>query len=176
VFVPDISLLQSDFEMESEESRIPSFFLTVSLILLILSVGSYIGLYFYVSTLKDTLDQTVVSIKNLNLQDTSTTVGKLNRIGGQLEVLKQLRNEHYDASSFLDVLSGSVHPRVYYKNANFDMKNKTIKVDGVAANPASLSSQVGIYFEDDKISEYKISDVSLDGGNSVIFKASLKVK
>ena len=174
--MPDISLLQSDLEMESEESRIPSFFLTVSLILLILSVGSYIGLYFYVSTLKETLDQTVVSIKNLNLQDTSTTVGKLNQIDGQLAVLKQLRNDHYDVASFLGVLSDSVHPRVYYKDAHFDMKDKTISVEGIAANPASLSKQVSIYYEDDKISEYKISDVSLDGSNNISFKASLKVK
>jgi hypothetical protein len=174
--VPDISLLQNDLEVETEESRIPSFFLTVSMTLLIISIGAYIGLYFYVSTLKGALDQSVLAIKNLSLKNTSNVVEKLNGAEGQLAVLKELRIVHSDASIFLDVLANSVHPRVFYKNASFDLKNKLIEVDGLAANSSSLSKQVIIYFKDEKIDEYSISDVSLDGFDGIGFRAKLKVK
>ncbi len=174
--MPDISLLQNDLEVEAEESRIPSFFLTVSMIILIISIGAYIGLYFYAVTLKDALEQSVLAVKNLSLENTATTVERLNGVEGQLEALKELRLAHSDASVFLDVLANSVHPRVFYKNAFFDLKNKVIEVEGLAANSSSLSKQVIIYFKDKNIDDYSISDVSLDGFDGVSFKAKLKVK
>ena len=174
--MPDISLLQSDLELDAEESRIPSFFLTASIILLIISIGAYVGLYFYVATLKDTLDQSVLAIKNLSLKNTSTVVEELNGAEGRLAVLKELRVTHSDASVFLNVLASSVLPGVYYKNASFNLKNKMIEVDGLAQNSSSLSKQVIIYFKDKNFDKYSISDVSLDGLNGVAFKAKLKVK
>ncbi len=174
--MPDISLLQNELELEAEESRIPSFFLTISIIILIISIGAYIGLYFYVATLKSTLDQSILAIKNLSLENTSTTVERLNGIEGQLAVLKELRAIHSNASVFLGVLADSVHPRVFYKNAFFDLRNKIIELEGLAVNSSSLSKQVMIYFNDEKIKDYSISDISLDELKGVNFKAKLKLK
>jgi len=174
--MPDISLLQSDLEVEAEESKIPSFFLTVSIILLIISIGAYIGLYFYVATLKDALNQSISALENLSIENASTVVEDLNKAGGTLMVLKELRMAHSDASKFLDVLSASVLPGVYYKNASFNLKDKTIEAEGLAQSSSSLSKQVIVYFNDKNIEKYSISDVSLDEFEGVKFKVNLKVK
>ncbi len=159
--MPDISLLQSDVEIEAKESKISGIFLTTSIIFLIISAGSYIGLFFYNSILTENLNQVAESIKNLNIENTSSEIGRLNEVEGQLSVVENLRKNHADPNKLLSVISSSIHPRVYYENTDFDVMRGKVELIGVALNPKSLSEQVSLYFKNKDISSYEISDISL---------------
>lgn len=173
--MPDISLLQSDIEIEAKESKISGIFLTISIIFLIISTGSYIGLFFYNSILTDNLDQVIESIENLNLENASNEVGKLNEVEGQLSVIQSLRKNHVDSNKLLAVVSGSVHPKVYYKNTDFDVMRNKVTLTGVALNPRSLSEQVNLYSKNKNILDYEISNISLVD-NGVKFSILLNIK
>ncbi len=172
--MPDVSILQTDTELQVKESKIPGFFMTASVLALLVSIGAYIGLFFYNKILLERLSQLDSAIENLNIEAASTKVEVLNKIEGQVNILKKLRSEHTNANEIFDVLAKTIHPRVYYKSAKMDLKNKVVEVQGQAFNPASLSRQVSIYTKSEKIQKYKISNVKLkDGG--VSFLATLNI-
>ncbi|MBI3671758.1 hypothetical protein HY249_03120, partial [Candidatus Azambacteria bacterium] len=117
------------------------------------------------------------SIKSLNIDSASTQVGKLHQIDAQLAAIQRLRSGHTDAAKIMNAVAKSVHPNVYYEKGDFDLKKNIVDLGGVAGNPTSLASQVGIYTNSKEISEYKVSNVSLNSSDgSVKFSAVLNIK
>ncbi|MEK7452608.1 MAG: hypothetical protein AAB614_00035 [Patescibacteria group bacterium] len=173
--MPDISLLQSDYEVVLKESRIPSIFLTVSIILLVVSIGSYVGLFFYHATLAENLKQVSIAIESLSIENASNEAGRLSKMGGQLDVIQYLRELHTDANASLAVIAKSVHPKVYYKDADINLVQGEAKLTGIALTPKSLSEQVMMYAGEKNILSYDISNISLVNDN-VKFELNLKIK
>jgi len=173
--MPDVSILQSDIDVQIKESRIPGFFLTMSVIVLIISIGSYVGLFFYNASISDSLSQIEISIKNINLENTSSKVDEFNKIEGKLSILQTLRKNRTDINRIMSILATTVHPRVYYENASIDAEKGTIELSGFAASPGNLSKQVSIYSRSKNILKYEIKNVALVA-DGVSFNASLTIK
>jgi len=173
--MPDISLLQNDIELEDRESKIPSIFLTISIIFLILSIGSWIGLYFYMNTLDENLATVTQSIKSLNTQNAENEVGKLNSIKNKLAVLQTLRKGHTNVNNIVSIIAKTVYPSVYYESSDIDFSTNKVILAGVAQNPKSLAQQVSLYSKSESITSYSISNVSLDANGEVRFQATLSL-
>lgn len=173
--MPDISLLQDETEVRLKESRFPGVFSTGSLILMLISIGAYVGLFLYKIEIQNNLNIVIESIDKLQIGDISSDVGQLSRMEGHLNVLKKLRTEHTDSQNLLSAVSDSVHQNIYYQNAEFDVKKNTISLKGVAVNPASLAKQVTSYRQHKAVENYEISNVGFVG-EGVGFSAFLKIK
>ena len=173
--MPDVSILQNDFGVEVKESKIPGFFLTISIIFLIVSVGSYIGLLFYKKALDENLSQVEKTIEGLNIEGTSSKVAVLNKVEDKLNILKELRAKHTDAGAILDVIAKTVHPLIYYLNADVNLSKGLVFLTGMATSPASVAEQILIYSNNESISEYSIEDVAIVGSD-IKFSVLLKVK
>lgn len=173
--MPDISLLQDETEVRLKESKFPGVFSTVSLMLMLISIGAYAGLFLYKIEIQNNLNIVIESIDKLQIGDISSDVGQLSRMEGHLNVLKKLRTEHTDSLNLLSAVSDSVHQNIYYQNAEFDVKKNTISLKGVAVNPASLAKQVTSYRQYKTIESYEISNVGFVG-EGVGFSAFLKIK
>lgn len=173
--MPDISILQEETNIQLRESRIPGVFYAVSVILMLISAGSYAGLLFYKIQLQKDLDLVIKKIDDLQVGNISGELGRLGGLEGQLNVLKKLRTEHTNPSGLLSSVAASVDKNVYYQNAEFDTKNNSVNLKGVAVNPAGLAKQVSLYRQQAGVSDYNISDVGFVG-EGVGFSALLKIK
>lgn len=142
---------------------------------MLISVGAYAGLFLYKIELQNNLNVVIEAIDNLHIGDISSDVGQLSRMEGQLNVLKKLRTEHTNSLNLLSVVSDSVHQNVYYQNAEFDAKNNTASLKGIAVNPASLAKQVTSYRQHKAVENYEISGVGFVG-EGIGFSAFLKIK
>lgn len=173
--MPDISILQEDTNIQLRESRVPGVFYAVSVVLMLISIGAYAGLFFYKIQLQKDLNFTIETIDNLQVGNISGELGRLSGMEGQLNILKKLRIEHTHPANLLSIVAASVDKNVYYQNAEFNAKSSSVNLKGVAVNPSGLAKQVSLYRQQTNISDYNISDVGFIG-EGVGFSTSLKIK
>ena len=172
--MPDISLLQREYEVVEEESRVPGLVLTVSVTLLLITVGAWASLHFFDKFYVQQAQEIKQKIEDLKIKEAGEALDQLKIFSNKAEVLSGLRVAHTSASSLLQKVEKSTHPLVSFDSGSLKVADGSVELKGSAPSALILSRQVEIYTEDKNISEFKVSGLGYGAEHGVLFSASLK--
>ena len=172
--MPDISLLQREYEVVEEESRVPGLVLTVSVTLLLITVGAWASLYFFNKFYIQQAEEIGKKVEDLKIKEAGEALDQLKIFSNKAEVLSGLRGAHTSAATLLQKVEKSTHPLVGFDSGNFKVADGGAELKGSAPSALILARQVEIYTEDKNISEFKVSGLGYGTEHSVLFSASLK--
>ena len=178
--MPDISLLQKEyFTPEEEESELPGIVLTASLVMLIVVVGAYVGLYFYGQILESRAGDVSRRIAELKVGDVEKSLEELRTAGKYLSSVKTLREAHAFPTRAFAHLERSTHPSVYFTALNFDVAKGSAQLQAVAATPLVLARQVEIYEGDvaaGRIAGFSVGSIGYGENHTVKFGLDLATR
>ncbi|KKT26485.1 MAG: hypothetical protein UW11_C0011G0016 [Parcubacteria group bacterium GW2011_GWA2_43_9b] len=86
-------------------------------------------------------------------------------------LVQGLLKSHFYTSNLFDKLAAATLPRVQWQSFDMSTKDKTINVNGLAADYSSLAKQI-LALKEGGFSNAKISNISLDKTGRVGFSAS----
>ena len=172
--MPDISLLQREYEVVEEESRLPGIVLTASVTLFIIVVGAWASLYFFNKFYVQQAEEIGKKVEDLKIKEAGDALDKLKIFSNKAEVLSGLRVAHTSASSLLQKVEKSTHPLVSFDSGSLKVADGSVELKGLAPSALILSRQVEIYTEDKNLSEFKVSGIGYGTEHSVLFSASIK--
>ena len=174
--MPDISLLQREYEVVEEESRVPGLVLTVSVTLLLITVGAWASLHFFDKFYVQQAQEIKQKIEDLKIKEAGEALDQLKIFSNKAEVLSGLRGAHTSAATLLQKVEKSTHPLVGFDSGNFKVADGGAELKGSAPSALILARQVEIYTEDKNLSEFKVSGIGYGTEHSVLFSASLKFR
>lgn len=174
--MPDISLLQREYEVVEEESRIPGIVLTASVTLFIIVAGAWVSLYFFDKFYIQQAQETKKMIEELKVKEAGEALDKLKIFSNKAEVLSGLRGAHTSVSALLQKVEKSTHPLVSFNSGNFKVVDGGVELKGLAPSALILARQVEIYTADGNIADFNVSGISYGTEHNIIFNASLKFK
>src|SRR3990167_4935121 len=174
--MPDISLLQREYEVVEEESRVPGLVLTVSVTLLLITVGAWASLHFFDKFYVQQAQEIKQKIEDLKIKEACEALDQLKIFSNKAEVLSGLRGAHTSAATLLQKIEKSTHPLVGFDSGSFKVAAGGAELKGLAPSALILARQVEIYTEDKNISEFKVSGIGYGTEHSVLFAASLKFR
>jgi hypothetical protein len=99
----------------------------------------------------------------------------------QIINLKKVLDEHRFSSGMFPFLEQNVVQGIVFSGAEFTMANRTLRLDGIAENLASLALQVNEFSKSPEVSEVTLEKVGVSGGAatftfSILFKSSALVR
>ncbi len=172
--MPDISRLQREYETVQEESKTPGVVFTVALILLIVSVGAYIGLYAYESVLQKRIDDAVKITSQLKVGDAYKNVAQLTAISRKVTMLKSLRESHTNLRELLLNLEQTTHPLAYFESGKLDAENVSADLRrGTLPTAAMLVRQMDIYKANKTIENFTIDNIGYGEKHYLRFDVTL---
>lgn len=176
--MPDISLLQREYDVVQEESRMPSIVFTAALILFLVCVGAYVGLYAYNSFLTGEIESVNKRIDELKVGDAFKSIEQLTAVGARIKMLKSLRESHTSVRKTLAKVEGVTHPSVNFTTGSFEFAGDAIKVSlkGKALSPAVFLRQVELYQADKNVSDFTVGNPSYEEKHSVALDVSLTLR
>jgi len=174
--MPDISLLQREYEVVEKESRIPGLVLTVSVTLLLITVGAWASLYFFNKFYIQQAEEIGKKVEDLKIKEAGEALDQLKIFSNKAEVLSGLRGAHTSASALLQKVEKSTHPLVGFDSGSFKVVDGGAELRGSAPSALILARQVEIYTEDKNLSEFKVSGLGYGTEHGVLFSASLKFR
>src|SRR3989344_6456918 len=110
--MPDISLLQREYEVVKEESRTPGLVLTVSVTLFLIIVGAWVSLYFFNKFYIQQAEEIGKKVEDLKIKEAGEALDQLKVFSNKAEVLSSLRGTHTSAATLLQKIEKSTHPLV----------------------------------------------------------------
>ena len=174
--MPDISLLQREYEVVEEESRIPGLVLTVSVTLLLITVGAWASLYFFNKFYIQQAEEIGKKVEDLKIKEAGEALDQLKIFSNKAEVLSGLRGAHTSASALFQKVEKSTHPLISFDSGSFKVVDGGAELRGSAPSALILARQVEIYTEDKNLSEFKVSGLGYGTEHGVLFSASLKFR
>lgn len=174
--MPDISLLQQEYEFPEEERRAPGIVALIAFIFLLISLGSYLGFYFYNAILTKRAEELNKSIADLKLNEDYKNVDQMKSVGTEAKALKFLRENHSYPNKFIDKIAKSTHPKVYFSNGNIDVLKKTASLTGIAPNSIILARQIELYGQNDEIAGFEMKNIGYGEDRIMNFGVGLTFK
>ena len=172
--MPDISLLQREYEVVKEESRIPGIVLTASATFLIITIGAWLSLYFFDKFYVQQAGEIRKRIEDLRIKEAGEALDQLKVFSNKAEVLSGLRDAHTSAAALFQKIEKSTHPLVSFDSGSFKVADGGVELKGSSPSALILARQVEIYTEDKNISEFKVSGLGYGTEHGVLFSASIK--
>lgn len=150
------------------------FAFTAIIFLTVLSI--YIGIAFGYSTyLKSQIKDLDEKIAEFNKAIDQETQAKLIAFYSQFANVQKLLESHIKGSNFFEFLQKNIHQQVYYTNTNLSLKEKNIRLEGIAADYNVLAQQMEIFRR-----APEVQNVSLTGSqakdNDIAFSLSIILK
>ncbi len=174
--MPDISLLQQEYNTVLEEDKTPGIFFTITFSLLLMVIASYIGLYFYNTLLAKQVEEIQKKIADLKVGDVYKNLEQLRATGKTVEMLKTLRESHTSAVRALSELEKSTHPLVLFSSGTFNLTTKEVTANGMADTIHILARQVELYRAHSALEEFSVSQITYADKRSISFSAKLRFK
>lgn len=174
--MPDISLLQREYEVVEEESRAPGRVLTAVVTILIIVGGAWVSLYFFNRFYLQTADEIGRKIESLKLKEAGEAIERLKIFGNKAAILSDLRQAHTSAVAAFQKVEESTHPLAQFESGDFKISDGSVELKGSSPSTLILSRQVEIYTQDKDIAEFSVSGISYGKEHGVAFNASLKFK
>lgn len=171
--MPDISLLQREYNAPEEESRTPGIVFTVAIAFFIIFVGTYIGLYLYNSFLTGEIHTVNEEIAKTKTGESSKNVEELNSLKAKTNTLKSLRESHTSVSKTLSKVEQVTHPDLSFSSGDFDLTGGTVKLKGMSPSSMVLLRQVEIYMADKSIADFKLENPGYAEKHSVSVNVNL---
>ncbi|MGB9848054.1 MAG: hypothetical protein ACPLKV_02525 [Minisyncoccia bacterium] len=125
--------------------------LTLSIILLIISLGLYFIATFYQNYLNKNISDINNKIKSLSNEIAEGDRKEVLSFYSQLINLKALLSNHIYTSKIFERLELITHPKVAFSAFSYDYKNKSLKLDGYSDNLEFIAQQI-LAFQ--KVSEF----------------------
>lgn len=165
----DVNLLPPEYKKRKEALKaIFSRTGGVVLVLLILSLLLYGGLFFYRGKVSENLKSIKDEIINLDQRRNPEMEKIIIDLDKKLAVLKKLFEDHLYWSKLFDKIEQVVIPRVYFSQSKVDFLEEKIDVifSGNASNYTSLARQILSFQEEPMVESVKVSGISLatEGG------------
>jgi len=146
---------------KAKPKRIVSILFYLSLILLILTVAGYIGLY----SINDRKGQELEELRNvLDNQETRELrilKEELKEYQGKVNDLSFLLSSYREPLKFLEFLEGVTHPKVRWVNMSIDLAEGGVSISGEADSLTTLIQQVLILEADPRIEDFMLSGFTL---------------
>lgn len=174
--MPDISLLQREYDVAQEYSRAPSVAFTGSLIVLLCVVGAYVGLYAYAVFLEGDLKAITKRIEEVRVGDAYKNVEQLASLGNKIKTLKFLRESHTSVVKTIAKIEQSTLPDVYFASGNFNLETGVVALSGTAPSSVSFVRQMEVYGQDKNIAEFKLENPTYAEKHSVTISAKLTLR
>lgn len=174
--MPDISLLQREYEIVEEESRVPGIVLTMFVTIFLAVLVGWGGLYLYSGFYIQTAEEIGKRIEDLKLKEAGDVIDKLKIFGNKANVLSGLRQAHTSAGALFQKVEESTHPLVRFESGNFNAANNNIELSGSAPSVLVLSRQIEIYTQDKNIAEFSASKIAYGKEHGISFSVLLKFK
>lgn len=174
--MPDISLLQREYEVVEEEGRAPSWVLTAAVTIILIVVGAWLSLYFFSRFYLQTADEIGRKVEDLKLKEAGEAIERLKVFGNKAAILSSLRQAHTSAAAAFQKVEESTHPLARFESGDFKIIEGSVELKGSAPTALILSRQVGIYMEDKDIAEFSISGIAYGKEHGIAFNAALKFR
>ncbi|MCX8015989.1 MAG: hypothetical protein N2692_01655 [Patescibacteria group bacterium] len=137
--------------------------LTLSIILLIISLGLYFIAVFYQNYLNKNISDLNNKIKSLSNEISETDRREVLGFYSQLINLKALLSNHLYSSKIFERLELITHPKVAFSAFSYDYKNKTLKIDGYSNNLEFLAQQMLAFQKVSEFNKVNLSNVRIAG-------------
>lgn len=174
--MPDISLLQQEYEVIEEESRVPGIVLTVFVTIFLAVLVGWGGLYLYERFYIQTAEEISKRIEDLKVKEAGEVIEKLKIFSNKAGVLSGLRGSHASTSALFQKVEKSTHPLVRFESGNFMITEKQAQLKGLSPSAMILSRQIEIYAQDKNIAEFSVGHITYGKEHEISFDASLKFK
>lgn len=182
-FIPRQSLVK-----KFEPARQPvSIVALVSILIFLISLAVYGGVFFYDRYLEQTInapcpsdDPTstggcglVASIDRVQRATDEKLLLEFQRLDAKLREADKLLKDHSDIVKLLDNIGQLTLKSIRYKR--FEFKGATITVDGVASSYEDIALQSKVLTSQPTIKSFIFSDLNLDDRGNVTFKLSATI-
>jgi hypothetical protein len=157
------------------KERGESFLLSLSVIVLIISLLSYGGVFVYQGSLKAQIDQNTKKLDEMKGQLDPETVKGINRVAQRIEALKEIMANHRSVVGFFRLLGDNTLKTIRYSNFLYSGVGDSpiVTLQGTAKSFGSISlqsQQLGLI---PNISNVLFSGFSLKDGGVVGFTAKI---
>lgn len=169
-FIPKKSLTA-----QVSKERGESFFISLSIIVLIISLLSYGGVFVYQESLKTEIKAKQENLEKIKNQLDPQTVRGVNDISRRIEALKVILANHKSLAGFFDFLEDGTLKTVRFSSFAYsdDDEAPIVTLQGTARSFGSVSLQAEKFYENPNIKSALFSGFSLKEGGLVGF--SVKV-
>lgn len=174
--MPDISILQREYEVAREESRAPGIVFTAAVTLLIIIAGAWVSLYFFDQFYGQQAEEIAKRMEDLKAKEAGEALNQLKIFNNKAEALADLRARHTAASALLQKIEKSTHPLVVFDSANFKVADGGVELKGSAPSALILARQLEIYMQNQDLADFKVSGLGYGTEHGVSFSASLRFK
>ena len=175
-----INLLPKKIRYEESEERQKRILFTFSVLLLIISVSSYLGVH---------IDKTIASDKSkklsLEMKMVSADIEKeienneLFLTKNQIKDIAEILGSHSYFSRAFGVIQNITVDGVYLKESNLSLNkdgNLTMGIGGAADSYLTIINQIAVFKNSYWIDNVEINDISLEDESGVSFSGSLEFK
>jgi len=153
-----------------------SLFLYLALLVFLLTLSSYGGLFFLDRGQQNAQDDLLEQIKLKEEELRPELLSQIFLLEARLKNMRQLLSSHVRYSSILKFLETNTHPQVRFSNFNFATEQGRIDINGEAANYAVLSEQVGIFERNPQAEKVEFGGLSLSPNGRPGFHLTIYVK
>lgn len=170
----DINLIPKEYKGRRQKiSAIFSKTGGVILVLLILSLILYGGLFLYEGNLRKDLDRIKQEITLLDQKRDPDIEQAIVDLDKKLGVLEELFKNHFYWSKLFNKIEELTAPQIYFSKANSDFSDEEeqvrINLSVNALNYITVARQMLVFQEDPLVEKIRLSEISLDREGGVDF-------
>jgi hypothetical protein len=146
-----------------------------SIALLITSVFSYFGLDYLLKKNKIVYQELEEALAR---EKTAEETALENRVFGyqkRINDFSKLINKHLYASKVFPLLESVCHPKVWFSDFDFSLKDYMVVVSGEAESFSALGQQLMIFEKEPLIKETNLSQLSLGAEGGITFTINLSL-
>ena len=179
-FIPKKPLISPNVMMQRTPRRSVSLFMTLSVIIFILSLGAVAGAYFWNQYLTSAQDSYKQQLAEREKQFNTDLITQLKQVNVQIDMAKQLLNNHLALSQVFDIISHFT--TVSSRFLSLDLSAPASQSDGVKISMKGYGRNFSsVAFQSDVLGQLEqyglrnivknpiLSDPSLDTGGTVSF-------
>ncbi len=154
---------------KAKPKKITTFLFYFSLILLILTIAAYFGLY----SVKDKKDQGLEDLRTrLAVQETvelRNLKRDLMKHEEEIGDLSFLLDSYREPTKFFEFIGTITHPKVMWSSLELDLLEETVSLSGQADSVTTLIQQIYIFEGESKIGDFELSSFSVGDEEEVAF-------
>ncbi len=160
---------------KARPKRITNVLFYFSLVLLILTIAAYFGLY----SIKDKKNQELEDLRTrLAVQETAELRDlkkNLKRYEEKVRDLSILLDSYREPTKFFEFLGTVTHPRVVWSNVTLNLIEGKVSISGQADSITTLIQQTYIFEGESRIEDFNLSSFFLEEGGKVSFGVDLSL-
>jgi len=174
--VVDINLIPKEYKRKGLNlANIFSKTGGIVLILLILSLLVFGGLFLYSQLLNKKLDNIKQEKSDLESRRDSQTELTIEKIGKKLDLVENLFKEHLYWSKLFSEIEKAVVPQVYFSESKFNFIDEEVNLllAGKARTYTAVAQQMVSFKENSSIEKIEVSNISLSESGGIDFDLSI---